>query len=124
MIDHSVIPSFDKSAQTCNRHWQPSIYATAQQDGSPPLPSGKFPPAFSSIEEERLHRRQRLAIALRIFGLFGFDVGLAGHITVRDPGNPEHFWVNLLRGCGQNLGLQEVVHVFIRRSHSRRQAVY
>jgi len=36
-------------------------------------------------EVEQLQRKQRLAAALRIFGKFGFDEGVAGHITVRDP---------------------------------------
>ena len=37
------------------------------------------------MEEERLHRKQRLAAAYRLFGKFGFDEGIAGHITARDP---------------------------------------
>lgn len=45
-------------------------------------------------DEEQLFRKQRLAAALRIFGRFGFDEGVAGHITVRDPIDPETFWVN------------------------------
>lgn len=45
-------------------------------------------------EQERLRRKQRLALAFRIFGRFGFDEGVAGHITVRDPGDPDVFWVN------------------------------
>jgi hypothetical protein len=44
--------------------------------------------------DEQLFRKQRLAAALRIFGRFGFDEGVAGHITVRDPLDPETFWVN------------------------------
>jgi ribulose-5-phosphate 4-epimerase/fuculose-1-phosphate aldolase len=52
------------------------------------------PPAFATVEEERLHRKQKLAGALRIFGRFGFGEGVAGHITVRDPEFPDHFWVN------------------------------
>jgi hypothetical protein len=43
---------------------------------------------------ERLKRKQRLAASLRIFGKFGFDEGVAGHITVRDPEQLDHFWVN------------------------------
>ena len=53
-------------------------------------------PTFDSVEEERLHRKQRLAAAFRVFGQFGFDEGVAGHITARDPGDPERFWVNPL----------------------------
>ena len=52
------------------------------------------PPTFSSVEEERRHRKQRLAAGFRLFARFGFDEGVAGHITARDPGRPDHFWVN------------------------------
>lgn len=51
-------------------------------------------PQFDSAEAERTHRKQRLAAALRTFGKFGFDEGLAGHMTVRDPVYTDHFWVN------------------------------
>src|SRR6478672_5089928 len=51
-------------------------------------------PTFDSFEEERLHRKQRLAAGFRLFGKFGFDEGVAGHITARDPEFPERFWVN------------------------------
>jgi ribulose-5-phosphate 4-epimerase/fuculose-1-phosphate aldolase len=52
------------------------------------------PPSFSSFEEERLHRKQRLAAAFRMFSKAGFDEGVAGHITARDPELTDHFWVN------------------------------
>ncbi|MEM8903451.1 MAG: class II aldolase/adducin family protein [Actinomycetota bacterium] len=52
------------------------------------------PPTFDSVEGERLHRKQKLAGALRVFGRFGFGEGVAGHITVRDPEFPDCFWVN------------------------------
>src|SRR5215470_19478719 len=51
-------------------------------------------PRFTTVEEERLHRKQRLAAAFRLFAKFGFDEGVAGHITARDPERPDHFWVN------------------------------
>src|ERR1700684_3347326 len=51
-------------------------------------------PKFVSVEEERLHRKQKLAGALRLFGRFGFSEGVAGHITARDPELTDHFWVN------------------------------
>src|SRR6476646_5124267 len=53
-----------------------------------------LPPTFDSVEEERLHRKQRLAAAFRLFSRFGFDEGVAGHITARDPELLDHFWVN------------------------------
>jgi ribulose-5-phosphate 4-epimerase/fuculose-1-phosphate aldolase len=54
------------------------------------------PPTFDSVEDERAHRKAKLAGALRIFGRFGFSEGIAGHITVRDPEYPDMFWVNPL----------------------------
>jgi ribulose-5-phosphate 4-epimerase/fuculose-1-phosphate aldolase len=53
-----------------------------------------MPPSFASVEEERLHRKQRLAAAFRMFSKCGFDEGVAGHITARDPELTDHFWVN------------------------------
>jgi len=47
-----------------------------------------------TIEEERLYRKQRLAASFRLFGRYGFDEGIAGHITARDPEHLDHFWVN------------------------------
>jgi len=47
-----------------------------------------------SNEGERLHRKQQLVAAFRLFGKFGFDEGVAGHITVRDPERTDCFWVN------------------------------
>ena len=52
------------------------------------------PPTFDTLEEERLHRKQQLAAAFRLFGRFGFSEGIAGHITARDPERLDHFWVN------------------------------
>jgi ribulose-5-phosphate 4-epimerase/fuculose-1-phosphate aldolase len=52
------------------------------------------PPAFATPAEERVHRKQRLAAAFRLFSRFGFDEGVAGHITARDPERLDHFWVN------------------------------
>ncbi|HZZ25665.1 MAG TPA: hypothetical protein VFE60_25300 [Roseiarcus sp.] len=43
------------------------------------------PPKFDNPADERLHRKQRLAAGFRLFSKFGFDEGVAGHITARDP---------------------------------------
>ncbi len=52
------------------------------------------PPVFATFAEERLHRKQRLAAGFRLFSKFGFDEGVAGHITARDPEHEDTFWVN------------------------------
>ena len=51
-------------------------------------------PTFDSIEQERQHRKERLASVFRVFSKFGFEEGLAGHVTARDPELEDHFWVN------------------------------
>lgn len=65
-----------------------------------PRPSTFWPPVThaprTSIAEERLHRKQRLAATFRLFGHYGFDQGLAGHVTVRDPEFHDRFWINPL----------------------------
>lgn len=48
-------------------------------------------PTFDSLEEERLYRKQHLAAAYRVFAERGFDEGVAGHISVRDPILTDHF---------------------------------
>jgi ribulose-5-phosphate 4-epimerase/fuculose-1-phosphate aldolase len=50
----------------------------------------------TTVEDERRHRKQRLAAAFRIFSARGFDEGVAGHITARDPERTDCFWVNQL----------------------------
>jgi ribulose-5-phosphate 4-epimerase/fuculose-1-phosphate aldolase len=63
------------------------------------MPSDRLPtrfPTFDDVADERRHRKQRLAAAFRLFGQFGFDEGVAGHITARDPERLDHFWVNPL----------------------------
>src|ERR1700674_2876985 len=63
--------------------------------GSPTnVPNVPQPPKFATGAEERLHRKRMLAAALRLFSRFGFDEGVAGHITARDPELTDHFWVN------------------------------
>jgi ribulose-5-phosphate 4-epimerase/fuculose-1-phosphate aldolase len=52
------------------------------------------PSVFATLQEERLHRKQRLAAAFRLFSKCGFDEGVVGHITARDPEFTDTFWVN------------------------------
>ncbi len=60
------------------------------------MPTANIPeqPAFDSFEAERQHRKQRMAAAFRLFSRMGFDEGVAGHLTARDPELTDHFWVN------------------------------
>jgi ribulose-5-phosphate 4-epimerase/fuculose-1-phosphate aldolase len=58
------------------------------------LPPERLPKSFPTPAAERLHLKQRLAAAFRLFAKFGYDEGVAGHITVRDPEHRDTFWVN------------------------------
>lgn len=64
--------------------------------GSAPANVFKIPaiPKLTTMEEERRHRKERLTALFRLFAKFGFDEGVTGHITARDPERPDHFWVN------------------------------
>ncbi|MGW6023189.1 class II aldolase/adducin family protein [Streptomyces sp. NPDC055099] len=53
-----------------------------------------MPPVHDSLADERRHRKERLAGALRIFGRLGYEDGVSGHITARDPEHEDCFWVN------------------------------
>jgi hypothetical protein len=41
------------------------------------------PPKFDDKYKERAYLKGRLAAAFRIFGKYGYDEGVAGHITLR-----------------------------------------
>jgi ribulose-5-phosphate 4-epimerase/fuculose-1-phosphate aldolase len=68
-------------------------------------------PTFTSPDEERLHLKQRLAAAFRLFGAFGFDEGVAGHITARDPEHPDRFWVNPFRMNFKQIKVSDLICV-------------
>jgi ribulose-5-phosphate 4-epimerase/fuculose-1-phosphate aldolase len=70
----------------------------------------KFP-RFDNVEDERRHRKQRLAAALRLFGHLGYDEGAAGHITARDPELLDHFWVNPLAMSFKQIRVKDLLLV-------------
>lgn len=49
--------------------------------------------------------------AFRIFGKFGFDEGVAGHITLRDPVDPATFWVNPFGVSFSLMKASDLIHV-------------
>ena len=51
---------------------------------------------FATPAEERRNQLEKLAAGFRLFDYFGFNEGVAGHITYRDPEFKDHFWVNPL----------------------------
>jgi ribulose-5-phosphate 4-epimerase/fuculose-1-phosphate aldolase len=71
------------------------VITRAGVEAGPVVPAEGFPwSGAATVEDERLHRKQRLAAAFRLFAKYGYDEGVAGHITARDPERLDHFWVN------------------------------
>jgi hypothetical protein len=67
-----------------------SVGAIGKTTSGKPLRVRAYP-KFDSLEEDRLYRKQHLAAAYRVFAERGFDEGVAGHISVRDPILTDHF---------------------------------
>ncbi|MBD0745517.1 class II aldolase/adducin family protein [Streptomyces sp. CBMA152] len=71
-----------------------------QTPAEPPAPipvdqlQFSLPPVHDDPAEARRHRRQRLAAALRLFARFGYEEGVSGHISARDPEFEDCYWVN------------------------------
>ena len=78
------------------------------------------PPQFDDKTQQQQYEKQRLAAAFRVFAMYGFDEGLAGHITVRDCIDPETFWVNPLAIHFAHIKASDLVRVDHQRKYRRR----
>lgn len=47
---------------------------------------------FNDVHTQRVHMKQKLAAGFRLLAKFGWDEGVAGHMTLRDPEYPDLFW--------------------------------
>ncbi|MEJ8642838.1 class II aldolase/adducin family protein [Streptomyces sp. MS1.HAVA.3] len=54
----------------------------------------EMPPVHDTVEAARAHRKERLAGALRLLGRLGYEDGVAGQVTARDPEFEDCYWVN------------------------------
>ncbi|MEA1674655.1 class II aldolase/adducin family protein [Nitrospirillum sp. BR 11163] len=72
----------------------PPAITTVPRQGNEPR--WELPAPQPTPEAERQHRKQRLAAAFRLFARHGFESGLAGHFSARDPIHTDHFWINPL----------------------------
>ncbi|SCN91633.1 related to novobiocin biosynthesis protein novR [Fusarium fujikuroi] len=78
---------FSTTAQTEERPEE--VCAT----GGYPAPSV---PEFSDLYIKRRWQLEHMAAVFRVFARKGFTEGTAGHISVRDPVEPDTFWINPL----------------------------
>ncbi|WP_328378294.1 class II aldolase/adducin family protein [Streptomyces sp. NBC_01020] len=70
-----------------------------------------MPPVHETLAEERQYRKARLAGALRLFARYGYEDGVSGHITARDPGYPDCYWVNPFGAPLAELGADDLILV-------------
>lgn len=61
------------------------------QDGGVRVPTI---PEFKTKEEEQRYCKEHLVAAFRVFADRGYDEGVAGHMSLRDPIRKDHFWIN------------------------------
>lgn len=91
----------------------------AEQPGRAPAPAPvpaerlgfEMPPVFATAAEERAHRKERLADVLRLLGRLGYEDGVGGHVTVRDPEFEDCYWVNPFGRPFGALGPQDLLLV-------------
>jgi hypothetical protein len=75
----------DLDANPFNRVWRGDKSGSIRMTGVP---------KFEDKQEERKWIKEHMAGSLRYWGKMGFGEGTAGHITVRDPVLPDHYWMN------------------------------
>lgn len=68
-------------------------------------------PTFTDKLEHRQWILKHLAGAFRVFGRKGYTEGSAGHVSVRDPVDPETFWINPLGKHFSLMKVSDLVHV-------------
>ncbi|ODQ67938.1 putative class II aldolase/adducin domain protein [Nadsonia fulvescens var. elongata DSM 6958] len=68
-------------------------------------------PTFTCLNAHRDWMLQHMAGAFRVFARKGFTEGTAGHISVRDPVDPNTFWINPLCRHFAMLKASDMVHV-------------
>lgn len=53
-------------------------------------------PKFTDPYAERQWAKEHMAAAFRVFSKLGFNDGAGGHISLRDPVQPDCFWISTL----------------------------
>lgn len=51
-------------------------------------------PRMDDLHKKRQWQLEHMAGAFRVFARKGFTEGASGHISVRDPVDPDTFWIN------------------------------
>lgn len=68
-------------------------------------------PKFTDKSAEQKWAKQHMAGAFRVFSRKGFTEGTAGHISLRDPIDPNTFWINPLAKHFGLIKASDLVHI-------------
>ncbi|OKK20941.1 aldolase [Streptomyces sp. CB00455] len=92
-----------------------SAPAPAPRPAPAPVPADRLrfdmPPVHATAGQERAHRKERLAEALRLLGGLGYEDGITGQITARDPEFQDCYWVNPFGRAFATLGAEDLLLV-------------
>ncbi|KAI1299482.1 class II aldolase/adducin N-terminal [Xylaria venustula] len=107
---HDTLPvsTFAPEKNVSKPDFLKDVHFLGDKDGKVVIRS---PPTFQSVDEDLVYQKQHLAAAFRVFAKQGFDEGVAGHISLRDPINPEHFWINPLSTHFSQIRVSDLVLV-------------
>ncbi|KAF9873997.1 class II Aldolase and Adducin domain-containing protein [Colletotrichum karsti] len=91
----------------------PSVVEDGKLDQTFTTGGYPFPgvPQFDDLYKKRQWQLEHMAAAFRVFARKGFTEGTAGHISVRDPVQPNTFWINPF---GEHFGMlkaSDMVHI-------------
>jgi hypothetical protein len=89
-VGSSILDSSIKQARVHSRAPPEQVQSLGRTKDGRALKIRTYP-KFETLLEERIYRKQHLAAAFRVFADRGFDEGVAGHISVRDPILTDHF---------------------------------
>ena len=83
MSPPAAIETNDNGSLTQPSNVAPHEPGISEREAKVKMPQFPGPPKFDDPYKERAYLKGRLAAAFRIFGKYGFDEGVAGHITMR-----------------------------------------
>lgn len=76
-------PSADDTTLPASEHNEAVALSSEAEVKKTEMLAGINGPKYQDPYKEREYQKGRLALAFRIFAKFGFDEGVAGHITLR-----------------------------------------
>ncbi|KAE8447789.1 hypothetical protein EG329_010183 [Mollisiaceae sp. DMI_Dod_QoI] len=94
IVDTGASVSANGDDQVATATHEPGLTKAQAEKQEIKMPTPVFRAVDKDPYKEREYQKGRLALAFRIFAKLGFDEGVAGHITLRDPVEPNSFWVN------------------------------